>query len=300
MQEIGNPERLPPCQVTPQLRDMVSLSRVESIAAATRRRVIARRAPKERRTTLVEPAAVTPQPPPGNAGPKVTAPDKLPPDALPINVEGVRLARPDDGFGQLWRKQYRVRLDGAEVSPQNVIRAWKAHYGEFWPSGNQFYRPVAGLEPGQIALSDLEMPAGTRLSTGVVVENVDETSFRFGTPQGHTFAGEITFSAARKEGATVARIEILMRASDPIFEVGMILGGHRREDRFWFDTLRNVAVHFGAKGKPEVIQERLDRHRQWRHVTNVVHNSYIRTGLYMASRPFRRLAGRFTSREMPS
>jgi hypothetical protein len=245
---------------------------------------------------MVEPSAVIPQPPRDNTKPHESGGENLPPDALPINVEGVRLALPGDGFGQFWLKRYRILLGGVDVSPNDVIDEWKAHYGEFWPSGNRFYRPVAGIEPGQIALSDLEMPAGTRLSTGVVVEDVEETSFRFGTPQGHTFAGEITFSSSRNDGATVASIEILMRASDPIFEAGLMLGGHRHEDRFWFDTLRNLSSHFGASGTPEVSAKRLDRHRQWRHATNVVRNSYIRTGIYMATRPFRRLAARVTSR----
>jgi hypothetical protein len=275
---------------------MVSLSPTVSIATASTRHIVAVAIARSWSRKMARLATVTPQPPSGDAESKVTARDKLPPDALPIDVEDARLAPPGDGFGQLWRKRYRVRLDGVDLSPHEAIHAWKARYGEFWPSGNQFYRPLAGLEPGQVALSDLEMPAGTRLATAVVVEDADATSFRFGTAQGHTFAGEITFSAIDEDGTTIARIEILMRASDPIFELGMILGGHRREDEFWFDTLRNLAAHFGASDTPEVRAERLDRHRQWRHATNIIHNSYIRTGIAVATRPFRRLAGRVTSR----
>ena len=42
------------------------------------------------------------------------------------------------------------------------------------------------------------------------------------------FAGWITFSAERADGATIVRAHVLMRASDPLYELGMTLGGHAR------------------------------------------------------------------------
>jgi len=42
-----------------------------------------------------------------------------------------------------------------------------------------------------------------------------------------------TFSAMEVDGLTVARAQVLMRASDRIFELGLALGGHRQEDVFW-------------------------------------------------------------------
>ena len=58
------------------------------------------------------------------------------------------------------------------------------------------------------------------------------------------FAGWITFSAIERDGETVAQAQVLMRASDPIFEMGLTLGGHRQEDRFWQHTLTALAAHF--------------------------------------------------------
>jgi hypothetical protein len=41
-----------------------------------------------------------------------------------------------------------------------------------------------------------------RLSTGVMVIYADDKSFTFMTPEGHMFAGWITFSAMEQDGAT--------------------------------------------------------------------------------------------------
>ena len=54
-----------------------------------------------------------------------------------------------------------------------------------------------------------------KLSTGVMVLYADEESFTLMTPQGHMFAGWITFSAAEEDGATVAQAQVLMRAQRP-------------------------------------------------------------------------------------
>jgi hypothetical protein len=111
---------------------------------------------------------------------------------------------------------------------------------------------------------DLGMPGRLKLSTGVLVMYADEESFTLMTPQGHMFAGWITFSAYPLEGATVAQAQVLMRASDPLYEVGMTMGGHRQEDRHW--------EH---------------RRRQWGNAGNVWHNAGIRSGVYSAAAPIR-------------
>ena len=217
--------------------------------------------------------------------------DPLPTDALAINADARMPTEPDDGFGQLWRKRYRLRLDGATISSAEAISYWREHYGEFWPEGNRFYAPVAGLKEGEVALADLEMPGGTRLSTGVIVAGVDDSSFRFVTPQSHAFAAVITFSAYPESGIPVAQVEIVMRAMDPLFELGLMFGGHRREDRFWLETLAALGKSVGVQTLPQMESEILDRRRHWRKAGNIVRNAYIRTGLYMMTRPLRRLAG---------
>lgn len=239
-------------------------------------------------------AKVTAQDPPDRPTPVERGPaasDPLPADALPVNVEGRKSAQPDDGFGKLWHKRFRVRLTGAQATPAAVIRTWREHFGTFWPEGHRFYRPLTGLQPGEIALIDLGMPAGTRLSTGVVVQDVSATSFSFATAPGHTFAARITFSANAEAGATVAQAEMWLRASDPLYEIGLPLGGDRRDDQFWITTLRNLAAHFGVSATPEMEKACLDPRRKWRNATNIVDNAYLRTGWHVVTLPLRHLAG---------
>jgi len=135
---------------------------------------------------------------------------------------------------------------------------------------------------------NMTLPGHMKLSTGVMVLYADAESFTLMTPQGHMFAGWITFSAIERDGQTVAQAQVLMRASDPIFEAGLTMGGHKQEDKFWNHTLRAVAAHFGesdAEVDTQVVC--VDKRRQWSRWRNVWHSSAIRSTLYMMSAPAR-------------
>jgi hypothetical protein len=207
-----------------------------------------------------------------------------------INVTGRRPTAPMNGFGRMWQKTYRTPLAGAELDPRAVIAAWKEHFSEFWPAGNRFFAPLAGIAPGEVAALDLTMPGGLRLSTGVLVLFADEESFTLMTPQGHMFAGWITFSSFVEDGRTYAQAQVLMRASDPLYEIGMTFGGHRQEDAHWQHTLASLAAHFGAPATVEVQSVCVDRRRQWSRATNVWHNAGIRSAVHMVSAPARVLS----------
>src|SRR6201984_326676 len=146
------------------------------------------------------------------------------------NVAGRRLTGPVQGFGKMWEKSYSLNA-GDVVTPQDAIATWKAHFPEFWPKGNRFAGALAGISPGDVALLDLAVGGGVKLSTGVFVLYADEESFTLMTPQGHMFAGWITFSAENAGDATTVQAQGLVRANDPIYEIGMTLGGARKEDK---------------------------------------------------------------------
>lgn len=96
----------------------------------------------------------------------------------------------------------------------------------------------------RVRLLNMTLPGKMKLSTGVTVLYADEESFTLMTPQGHMFSGWITFSADERDGETVARAQVLMRASDPIFELGLTWAGTSR--RTSSGTTRcAVAAHFG-------------------------------------------------------
>jgi hypothetical protein len=211
----------------------------------------------------------------------------VPPEAVNLNVAGRRLVGPVQGFGKLWQKTYRVDLGDASVPPSEVISTWKEHFQRFWPERNWFYGPLTGIAPGEVALLNLSMPGRLLLSTGVLVLYADEVSFTFMTPEGHIFAAWITFSAAEQDGRTVAQVQVLLRAGDPLYEIALAAGGHRKEDRFWQRTLSSLAAHFGAERPPETVETTVvcvDRRRQWSNARNVWQNAAVRSAWHAATR----------------
>lgn len=211
--------------------------------------------------------------------------DSAPSGALNLNVDGRQVTSPLQGFGQMWQKTYRVRLKEPDITPTAVIAAWKEHFDEFWPENSRFFGPLTGIAPGEVALLNLQV-SGMPLSTGVLVLYADDESFTLMTPQGHVFAGWITFSAYAQEGETIVQAQVLMRASDPIYELGLrFFGGHKQEDSFWQHTLTQVATYFNCPASVERETVCIDKRIQWSEARNIWHNSVVRTTLHRLLRP---------------
>ena len=204
-------------------------------------------------------------------------------------VTGRRVAGPVQGFGQMWQKTFRVRLDGIG-SPREVMATWKERFPTFWPQSARFYAPLAGIAPGEVALLEIAPIPGApvRFSTGVMVIYADEESFTFMTPEGHILSAWITFSTFDDGGVTVAQVQALERPSDPFDELGYIFGGNRMNSRFWEETLKALARHVGTS---EPIVETtvvcVDRQRQWRYVRNLRNSATIHSMMRTATAPGR-------------
>ena len=217
---------------------------------------------------------------------------RTPTGALNLNIEGRRLVSPLQGFGQLWQKTFRIRLNGASASPAEVIQAWKENFPKFWPRWEHYYLPDTGIRPGEVALINFVIPGnspiGLPLSTGVEVIYSDEESFTFMNPQGHMFAGWITFSAyADDDGCTIAQIGLQVRANDFAYEMGFRLGAARVENKMWRGALTALAAHFGASGTVESEIVCIDPRVQWSQFWNIWQNAAIRTFFYRLLTPFR-------------
>lgn len=139
-------------------------------------------------------------------------------NAISLNVDGRRLTGPIQGFGQLWQKTYRIRLPGADVTPEAVVAWWKGHLPELMPDDSRFYPSLTGVKPGEVLLINATLPGipgGMPVSMGVLILYADEESFSVMTPDGHPEAGFNTFSSYEEEGVTVCQIQSLARANDP-------------------------------------------------------------------------------------
>lgn len=191
------------------------------------------------------------------------------------NVEGRKPTGPLQGFGRLWQKSYQVRIPGP--TPEVVISTWKENFGEFWYPTNKFYAPAAGITPGEIAL----IGGGrgpTKVTTGVRVIYADDRSWSYMTPEGHPWAAIITFSAHEAEDdASVARIHLLVRANDPLYEASFKIYTSRLEDKIWTHTLTRLAGHFDSHEPVEMEINLVDKRRQWDQMGNIWKNSAVRT-----------------------
>jgi hypothetical protein len=218
---------------------------------------------------------------------------EVPAEAVNLNVEGRRVAAMAGGFGKMYQATYRIRLDGADATPQDVVKVWKERFASFWPKKSKFFGPATAITAGDVALLNVKT-GGVKLSTGVLVLYADDESFSFMTPEGHMFNGMITFSAYTDEGVTVAQVQCLIRAQDPIYELGMTFGGRGAEDRMWLHVLQQLAANFGVEARATLNRVVVDRKRQWEHWRNIKKNAAVRSGLHMAGAPVRAVRKPFT------
>ncbi len=213
------------------------------------------------------------------------------------NVEGRHVTNPQHGFGRLWRKTYRIPLDGCTLSPAEVMQVWKAEFPRFQPAGNNFYPPLAGVKPGELLYIDARLPIWpgspgiVPISSGVLVLYADDEMFTVMTPEGFPEAGWNTFSVYEEDGRLYAQVQGMCRATDPIYEFGWrYMGGAPFQEKTWMHVLRALAAHFGVTDQPvEVRRECVDKAVQWRYARNMWQNAMIRTVLYVCAAPFRRL-----------
>ena len=210
-----------------------------------------------------------------------------------INVEGRSVVGPLQGFGQLWQKTYKARLEGKDLSPEEVVKLWKARLPEFMPSDSRFYPSLTGVAPGEVILIDATLPGlpgGMTVSTGVMILYADDVSFSVMTPEGHPESGFNTFSSYEEDGVTVAQIQSLARANDPIYEFGFrFMGGAAQQERIWRHVLTKLAA--ALEVTPAITMEKVcvDSRLQWNQVKNMRHNAVIRSSFYLPVRLARKV-----------
>ncbi len=211
---------------------------------------------------------------------------EVPAGAVNLNVDGRGVAGPLQGFGPLWQKTYRIRLEGVNVRPTEVIALWKEHFSELQPPQNRFYPSLSGLQPGEIVLLNATV-GGIPIDAAMMVLYADDESFTLMTPQGLPEAGWIMSSAYEDDGVTVAQIVTQGRSADPIYEMGFRVVGARAQERIWVHVLTHLAASYGVSGPVSVERVCLDPHIQWRRAGNVFINAGVRTVFYLMLVPLR-------------
>ena len=148
----------------------------------------------------------------------------------------------------MWEKTYTMVLEG--VSPAAAIAPWQQSFP--WPAPRRRRRGVAVLHSG---------------AQSVMVS----------TLSAEPLACWITVRAERAGPLTDVRVQVLMRARDPLTELCLALGGYRRQDRFWVAALTALASDL-ARPEPAVVIRGvcLDSRYQWRNTRNVCHTPVLR------------------------
>lgn len=271
------------CGVTAPLRDVFRLTRLDEIVTVFESE---RQALEAKEFPAGEPAFSPPydgrlQPGWARSVERLST-GLIPGEAMDINVRGRELAGPVRGFGRLWDKRYRLRIEGAAPEPREIVKLWKAEFPDFWPGGNRFFASGgAPITPGTVAVLNLRLPGGLVVATGLMVLYVADTAFSFISIEGHVIAGWITFSCFREGGATMVQVHPLFRASDPLMELSFRAGAGGQEDRFWHDTLGSLAARLGVRGAVEQRDTLIDGRFQWGEAGNILLNAPVRSSFYM-------------------
>lgn len=220
--------------------------------------------------------------------------ENVPFGATNINVEGLQPVSALQGFGALWQKTYKIRLVGVDIPPAQVMRVWKENFPKFQPPENRFYPPMTGIKPGEVLFIEGKvppipgMPSIMPVSSGVRVIYVDDESFTIMTPEGFPESGWNTFSTYDEDGVTVAQIQSMARAADPLYELFFrFLGSSEQQEKTWQHVLTSLAAHFDVKGQVTMYKTCVDPRLQWSEAKNVWKNAAARTVFYKMAAPLR-------------
>jgi hypothetical protein len=219
----------------------------------------------------------------------------VPLGATNLNVDGRQPVSPLQGFGQMWQKTFKIRLEGVELAPEAVMEVWKANFQKFQPPENRFYPTLSGIRPGEVLLITARvspfpgLPSLLPVATGVMVLYADATTFTVMTPEGHPESGWNTFSVYVESGGLVAQAQSLCRPSDPLYEIfNRFLGSSSQQDKIWSHVLLSLAGHLGVKGEQvEMTRVLVDPQVQWSQARNIWKNAGIRTVFYLLGAPLR-------------
>ena len=166
-----------------------------------------------------------------------------PPLPAGFDTRGVQTAA--DGAGPLYHRRYCVRIEGAELSPAELMDALRADLDAFAPSEFASFQRVGG--DGPLAAGDeyvVRMPGPWDGPVRVV--EAGEDSFRLATLDGHLEAGQIAFRARDDLEFT---IESWARSADRLSDLLYTRLRMAKEVQLhmWVSFLERVVEHSGGR-----------------------------------------------------
>ena len=144
------------------------------------------------------------------------SPDRDLPPPLPPRLVDRRFQLPEDGSGPLFRRRYRVRIEGGRLSAEQLMAEILRAPNRAAPIEFAVFRKTRGGE-GPLQLGDefvVRMPGPW--DGPVTVVDRTPTSFRFATLKGHLEAGQIEFRTSAEGEAVCFEIESWARSGDQL------------------------------------------------------------------------------------
>ena len=135
---------------------------------------------------------------------RLAAPDEK--SKVGYNITGKKVTGPQQGFGRLWQRTYSTDVgDGGRGD--GPYRRLEGELRRLLASWEHVPQPPDGDRTG-CCHSDRgghRQSRGPKLATGILVIYADDESFTFMTPEGHMFAGMITFRRERRTATRASR-----------------------------------------------------------------------------------------------
>jgi Domain of unknown function (DUF1990) len=183
------------------------------------------------------------------------------PPPLPDGVSDDELQPPEAGAGPLFHRIYRIRIEGARLAPEELVRRVRDDLNAVTPTEMaRFFRVHGGDGSMRVGQEYVVRMPGPWDGPVRVVETTP-TSFRLATLEGHLEAGQIEFRAASDGGLLVFTIESWARSGD---RLSNLLYHHLRMSKevqlhMWISFLERVMRLSGGRrhGRLDVLTHRV-------------------------------------------
>jgi Domain of unknown function (DUF1990) len=184
------------------------------------------------------------------------------PPAYPegFDMEGVQPA--EVGVGPLYHRRYRIRVEDAQISVSNLMERMRRSPDDFAPSEFASFQKASG--DGPLKKGDeyvVRMPGPWDGPVRVI--DVDESSFRLATLEGHLEAGQIEFRA-EQDGELRFTIESWARSADRLSDLlySRLRMAKEVQLHMWVSFLERIVKASGGRrsGLVEIETRRIDDH----------------------------------------
>jgi hypothetical protein len=163
--------------------------------------------------------------------------------------DGSGVQRLEDGEGDLFRRRYRTRIQGARYSAAELVDLVAADPDRVAPSEFATFQKISGAE-GAMAVGDEYVVRMAGPWDGPVrVSERQPQSFKLITLEGHLEAGEIEFRAAERDDQIVFEIESRARSRDRLtdFLYDRLRISKEVQLHMWTSTLERVVDLSGGR-----------------------------------------------------